>query len=148
MSKRTLGKRVKRSNTSSSIVATPSANGSLLTTLLGRLTPAQVERLRKDLKKGVSGNISIKYLKAVFFPEFYVARIPYSISNKMTAIVRQMDTFTINTGYLGEGMLFFFPRTTMGPCIFTYLPYPGVGAEFIRFSADVTAKDIYGRPYG
>lgn len=113
--KKTLGKRRKRLIPASVVQAAiaaetgiaPAKNGSnkgevrSLLDALVRMNPASAERLWRNVKKKQHGNISVKYIKAVFFPEFFKARIPYNLSNRQSAIVTQVDTMLLSTGPLG-----------------------------------------------
>jgi len=62
--------------------------------------------------------MGMKFIKTVFYPELYKARIPYSLNNSSTAVVTHMEEVDVSTGADGSGMLFFFPKVTTGPCIY------------------------------
>jgi len=95
------------------------------------------------LKKYVGGTISIKFIKAVFYPEYFTARIPYNLTNVSTAIVSHVEQFVINSGPKGEGMLFYFPKTTNGPAVYTYLSGEPTGGShnLWKVSFYLTGKD-------
>lgn len=87
------------------------------------------------MKKHISGNIGIDYIRSVFYPEYYTSRLPYNLANIATSIVTHKHDMILSTGPEGEGMIFFFPRVTTGPCMFVF-----TGGWVSQGSFTVTAK--------